>query len=89
MSLSSKFAVEIISPKEVLYKGDVRALSLYNDFGPFDIIERHTNFISVITDKIIIHDLQESKKEIAIEQGIVRVSETGVEIFVGFNPGEE
>lgn len=82
----SKFHVSIDTPSSMIYEGEVIALTLINELGSFDIIERHTNFISAIEKKIVIHVLDNSEKEIPIEAGIVKVSRLGVEIFLGIEP---
>ena len=84
MKKQSQFYVRIMTPHKTLYQGNIFALSLYNDIGPFDIIEKHTNFISLIKNKITIHELPRTKKEISIQKGIVKVNKQGVDIFIGF-----
>lgn len=75
--------VIIRTPEGITYKGSVEALTLIDEKGPFDILPLHTNFISIIKEKITIYEKKDTKKEITIEEGIVKVFENHVDIFLG------
>lgn len=83
MRKPSHIHVVIDSPTGVIFEGEIKALRLTNASGPFDVIQKHTNFISAITEKITVVNLDETKKEIPIERGIIKINKTGVEIFLG------
>lgn len=85
----SKLHIVIDSPSNLIYEGDIKALTLYNELGPFDVIQKHTNFISAIKNKIIIYLLDDKIKEIPIEEGIVKINRRGIEIFLGIEPVPE
>ena len=86
MHKPSKFTISIETPTGVMLSGEIKALSLINSLGPFDVVERHTNFISAIREKIIVHQLDDSKKEIPIETGIIKITKNGTEIYLGIEP---
>ncbi len=62
---------------------EVSALSSFNEKGPFDILPLHENFISIITDKIILHKKDGTSKEIAIERGVLKIIENQVSVYLG------
>lgn len=86
MRKKSKFPLSIETPTGVMLTGEIKALTLVNELGSFDVIERHTNFISAIKEKIIIHQLDDSKKEIPIQTGIIKINKKGAEIYLGLEP---
>jgi F0F1-type ATP synthase epsilon subunit len=67
----------------VVFKGDVRSISSVNDRGPFDILSMHTNFVSVIRDRINVVKENGQSHNISISRGIIRVKENQVEIYLG------
>jgi len=74
----------IIRKKErVLFDGDVRAFSSFNEKGVFDILYEHSNFISLIRDKCVIHKVDGTSSEIKVEQGIVNAFDNKVTVYLG------
>lgn len=43
----------------------------------------HSNFVTTIQEKIAIHLTGGSKKEINIENGVLRVKENKIEVYLG------
>jgi len=76
-------SVLIRNREKALYLKEVRALSSVNDKGAFDILPQHANFISLIKDKIIIHQIDDSKRIVPISLGLLRVWQNSVEVFLG------
>ena len=62
---------------------EVKAVSSFNERGPFDILPLHENFISVVKDKIILHKKDGSAKEMVIERGVLKISQNQVSIYLG------
>ena len=77
----SKIHVTIKNREKTVFDQDVTGVSSYNDVGLFDILPMHENFISLIQNKIILHD-GTSQKEFNIDQGVVRVKDNKVEIYI-------
>ncbi|HSX19047.1 MAG TPA: hypothetical protein VLE91_02845, partial [Candidatus Saccharimonadales bacterium] len=75
--------VSVASSAKVFYQGSARSVSSKNSVGPFDILPRHENFISLVKEKITIFDLAGKKFEFPIENGLLEVSEDIVRVFVG------
>lgn len=73
----------IIKNKEsIIYDGQVTAVSSFNDVGLFDVLPLHENFISLVKDKIIIHD-SSGQKEFKINNGLLKVKDDKVDIYLG------
>ena len=62
---------------------EVKAVSSFNESGPFDLLPLHENFISIIKDKLIIHKKDGSAKEITLERGVLKIFENEISIFLG------
>lgn len=78
-----RLQVKIRSKSKVYYDGPAYAVSSTNDIGPFDILNQHANFVTVVKDVITVHKNMQNKEEFKIERGILRVRENVVEVFVG------
>ncbi len=73
----------IIKNKEsIIYDGQATAVSSFNDVGLFDVLPLHENFISLVKDKIIIHD-NSGQKEFKINNGLLKVKDDKVDIYLG------
>ena len=75
--------VTVKNKDQTLYQGKVVSLSSVNDKGQFDVLPEHTNFISLIKDKLIIRELGKVPQEIKLNQAIMRVLTGKVDIFIG------
>lgn len=83
---NTSLSVIIRNKDKVLYSGNPFAVTSFNDKGVFDILPQHQNFISLIKEKVTIRQTQKESQEIMIENGIVRVYEDKVYIYVNFKP---
>lgn len=81
-----KLEVTVKSPVSLVYQGQAVAMTLMNENGKFDILPMHENFISLVKDSIIIYETPDKQKEIKIEEGIAKVFENTVDIFIGIKP---
>lgn len=73
----------IIKNKErIIFDGQVNAVSSFNDVGLFDILPLHENFISLVKNKIILQD-SAGQKEFKINNGLLKVKEDKVDIYLG------
>ncbi|MEX0621376.1 MAG: hypothetical protein WD187_00040 [Candidatus Woykebacteria bacterium] len=68
---------------KVGYRGSVAAISSVNLVGKFDILPEHTNFISLIKDRITIHTLDKKKVEYEFKRGVLEASGNLVKVFLG------
>mgnify|MGYP001602947546 CR=1 FL=1 len=76
-------SVTIYSPESVIYKGKVKAITSVNDKGKFDILAFHSNFISIVKDYLILHEPQGSEKVFKLKQGVLRLVNNQLSIFLG------
>ncbi|MCR4325172.1 MAG: hypothetical protein NUV69_05830 [Candidatus Curtissbacteria bacterium] len=81
MTNVQELKVKIVSASGPLYDGKATAVSGFNKVGPFDILPMHENFISLISDKVIVHDGDDL--EFKFERGLLEVTGNVVSVFVG------
>ncbi len=80
--MDPKIHVIIKDKTKIYYEGDIFALSSYNEKGLFDILPFHENFISLIKDKIILHD-KGMQKEMKINNGLLKTNGNKVSVYLG------
>jgi F0F1-type ATP synthase epsilon subunit len=76
-------SVSIKSKNKILYEGSVLTLTSKNERGVFDILLLHTNFITLISDYVIIDKGLPSEKRFDFEKGVLYVLSNVVDIYVG------
>lgn len=79
---SPKIHVIIKQKGRIYFEGDVFALSSYNDKGLFDVLPFHENFISLIKDKIILHN-NGQVQEMKIDNGLLKTNGDKVNVYLG------
>lgn len=82
-SLPQIINVKVKSPDGMLFEGKVKAISSMNKNGNFDIIPYHTNIISIIKDTLVLYETRDTKRSIAVQQGIIKVMSNDVHIYLG------
>lgn len=75
--------VKVIDRTGVVYDGEADSLSSVNDKGPFDVLEQHARFISLIKKELVIRKKGSQNKLIPVSNGVLRVYGEKVEIFLG------
>lgn len=68
---------------KVGYRGVAAAITSKNKVGKFDILPEHTNFITLIFNKLVIHTKEQKKIEYEFKRGVLEVSDNLVKIFLG------
>lgn len=76
-----RFKVKIFSPYQTYYEGDAISLSAENRTGPFDVLEGHINFFSLLTGGTVVLNTGFQRLEFQIARGIIRVSRDQVTLF--------
>lgn len=66
-----------------IYDGKVKSVSSVNQKGPFDILPEHEQFVSTLNSYIIARLEDDNEKRWEIENGILRVKDGVVEIYLG------
>jgi F0F1-type ATP synthase epsilon subunit len=78
-----KFHLKVYSPFKTYYEGDVTSISAVNDTGPFDILARHHNFLTLLNPcDLIIRNKNEKDTQITITRGIMQVKSDDVVVFL-------
>jgi F0F1-type ATP synthase epsilon subunit len=80
--MNSKLTLAIWSKERILFTGDVLSVTSVNRKGKFDILPMHTNFISLVKDRILARLLNGKFQEFPISEGVLRVTENKVEVFL-------
>lgn len=71
------------SPIKNVFEGDVRTLTSINQRGIFDILPLHTNFITLISDYVIVDKGLPSEKRFNMKKGILYVLSNKVSVYEG------
>ncbi len=84
---SNSFTLRVIDKDEVIFDGEVKAMSAKNRVGRFDVLPIHSNFISLLDEEVIIHMMDGTTKTIKCNDGVVRVLEGRAEVYLGIRSG--
>ncbi len=78
-----KMYVKIHSPFRDYFDGQAFSLSAENATGPFDILPKHHNFISLLSPcEVIIRSIDKNEQRIRISGGIMHVKSDRTIIFL-------
>lgn len=80
---SKQLKVSIKAKNKVLYEGGVSALTSKNERGVFDILLLHTNFITLVSEYVIIDKGLSTEKRFDFEKGVLYVFSNKVDVYVG------
>lgn len=68
---------------KVGYRGPAAAVSSLNKVGKFDVLPEHTNFISLISKKLVVQLLDKKTIDYEFRRGVIEVSDNLVKVFLG------
>ena len=74
--------LEIISPSEILYKGEVSSVSLPGEMGEFTVLKDHASLISVLKPGRVRYVLTNDEKSIDIKGGIADIDKNVISVCV-------
>lgn len=75
--------LEIISPKEKLYEGEVILVSLPGTLGAFEILNNHAPIISTLTNgEIKVIDTNKNSHAFKVKSGLVEASQNTISVLV-------
>lgn len=75
--------VKVFSAYENYYDGPAQSISAENDTGPFDVLPRHHNFMTLINKgEVVIRTDGSENKKLRIEKGIMHVRKNKVTVFL-------
>lgn len=76
-------AVVVHSPFRTYYDGPAFSVSAENATGPFDVLPKHHNFITLLSPcDIVIRTLKKGEQKIRISGGIMHVKADRVVVFL-------
>ncbi|HVX24236.1 MAG TPA: F0F1 ATP synthase subunit epsilon [Candidatus Saccharimonadales bacterium] len=76
-------AVKIYSPFHNYYDGPAFSLSAENATGPFDILPKHHNFISLLTPcEVVVRTVDQGEQKFKIGGGIIHVKADQTIVFL-------
>lgn len=75
--------LKVITRGGVLFDSEVNSVSSTNNRGPFDVLRQHTQFISIVKDRITIRKLDNAIQEIPVDNAVMRVKDELVQVFLG------
>lgn len=75
--------VKVYSPYQTYYDSMALSISAENDTGPFDILPRHHNFMTLVNyGEIVIRVEGGDDKKIRITRGVMHVRSNKVTLFL-------
>ena len=75
--------VKVYAPFKTYFEGDAASLSGVNETGPFDILPRHKNFMSLIKPCVItVRSSGESDFQMKIDRAVMHVKADQVTVFL-------
>lgn len=79
---SEKMHVKVHAPYKVYYDGPADSISAVNEVGPFDVLGRHHNFMTLLDAcDLLIHN-DETLEKISISRGVMHVKQNEVIVFL-------
>ncbi len=74
--------VKVYSPFRSYYDGPALSVSAVNDTGPFDILLKHHNFISLLSKCDLVVRTKQGAKKIIISGGVMHVKADQIIVFL-------
>lgn len=79
---ASTIHVKLYSPFQVYFDDHATSVSAENDTGPFDVLPRHHNFITLLNPCDVVIKSDSGDKRIKISRGVMHVHRNKVTIFL-------
>lgn len=79
---STSMYVKVYAPYKVYFEGDAESISAASQTGPFDILPRHHNFITLLVACDIVVRTKTGEEKIRIQGGIMHVKADSVIVFL-------
>jgi len=74
--------VKVWSPFQVYYDNEAQSVSGINATGPFDILPRHRNFITLLNPCDLVLQTKDGEVKIRISGGVMHVRRNMVTVFL-------
>lgn len=74
--------VKVYAPFKVYFDGIANSISAINDTGPFDILPRHHNFMTLLNEGEVVVRTERGEEKIKITRGVMHVKADEVIVFL-------
>jgi len=80
---TTEMKVKIYAPFKTYFEGNATSVSGVNDTGPFDILARHKNFMSLLkAGNLVVKTSGSPDFEMTIDRGVMHVKTNQVTVFL-------
>lgn len=79
---TGRMYVKVHAPYKVYFDGIADSISAINDTGPFDILPRHHNFMTLLAPGDVIVRSEHGEEKFTISRGIMHVKANRVIVFL-------
>lgn len=79
---TKRMHVKVYAPFRVYYDDVADSISAVNPTGPFDILGKHHNFMTLLSPCEIIVRNGDKEEKVSIQRGIMHVKEDAVIVFL-------
>lgn len=77
-----KMHIKVYAPFRTYFDGIADSITAINDTGPFDILPRHHNFMTLLSPCDIIVRTGDKEDKVSIQRGIMHVKADRVIVFL-------
>ena len=74
--------VKVYAPFKVYFDGEAQSISAVNGTGPFDILPKHHNFMTLLNTGDIVVRSDKGEDKIGITRGIMHVKADEIVVFL-------
>lgn len=83
IELGKNMHIKVYAPFKTYFDGLAESISAVNDTGPFDILPKHKNFMTLISPcDIVVRTAGDKEERIKINRGIMHVKADEVIVFL-------
>jgi len=75
-------AVKVYAPFKMYYEGEAYSISAVNETGPFDVLPKHHNFLSMLVPCNLVLETPAGEQVIKISRALMHVKANRVVVFV-------
>lgn len=79
---AGKMHIKVYAPFKTYFDGIGDSISATNETGPFDILPRHHNFMTLLSPGDIIVRTEKGEEKVSITRGIMHVKADRVIVFL-------
>lgn len=79
----TRLYIKVYSAYQTYYDGFAASISAANDTGPFDILPKHHNFMTLVNEgEVVIRPINGQESRLRIARGIMHVRKNKVTLFL-------